>query len=75
MLSSLFLLHQSYEDANDPHAGEPERVVLINNIPLDLALPNIIHEEISNLGEVMRIKILHNNRNLCVTHCALKSLE
>lgn len=48
-------------DEKDPHKGE-QRVVLVNNIPMDLALPKIIYEEMSHFGEVQRIKILHNNR-------------
>ena len=29
----------------------------MSNIPLDLALPKIIHEEMSKFGEVLRIKV------------------
>lgn len=49
------------EDTSDPHKGEA-RVIVMSNIPLDLALPKIIHEEMSKFGEVLRIKVLQNNR-------------
>jgi len=48
-------------DTSDPHKGEA-RVIVMSNIPLDLALPKIIHEEMSKFGEVLRIKVLQNNR-------------
>jgi len=43
--------------------GGEMRVCVVNNIPVDLAIPQILYEELSNFGEVMRIKICHNKRS------------
>lgn len=50
------------DETPDPHKGE-WRVCVVNNIPIDLAIPQILYEELSNFGEVMRIKICHNKRS------------
>ena len=34
---------------------------MMSNIPLDLALPKIIHEEMSKFGEVLRIKVYNTH--------------
>merc|ERR1719209_773849 len=51
------------EEGGDPINAEDQKVLLVSNIPPNLANPDSLFYAFEKFGTVERVKILHNKRN------------